>query len=63
MSKLPLEHPDNTIACEICLKEIPQSVAHSHEGPEYVYHFCGDTCYMQWHEREAHKAATPPAED
>lgn len=36
------------IACEVCLKEIPKSVAQSHEGADYVYYFCGDECYQEW---------------
>lgn len=43
-----------TVACEICMKEIPKSVAHSAEGAEYVYHFCGADCFTKWqaeHER------------
>jgi len=37
------------ISCEICLKEIPESEAMSHEAEEYVIHFCGIECYSQWH--------------
>jgi hypothetical protein len=37
-----------TIACDICLKEIPKSVALSEEGQEQVYHFCGADCYEKW---------------
>ena len=37
-----------TLACEICLSEIPHSVGRSCEGRDYVYYFCGDTCYSQW---------------
>ncbi len=36
------------IACEVCLKEIARSVAQSHEGPDYVYYFCGAECYEKW---------------
>lgn len=36
------------IACEVCLKEIPRSVARSYEGPDYVYYFCGAECYEKW---------------
>lgn len=39
-----------TIACEVCMKEIPRSVAHSHEGPDYVLHFCGSGCFDRWRE-------------
>ncbi len=40
--------PTETIACDVCMKEIPHSVAHSYEGPDYVLHFCGHGCYAQW---------------
>lgn len=36
------------VPCEVCLTEIPKSVARSHEGPDYVYYFCGDDCYQKW---------------
>ncbi len=39
---------EGLIACEVCLKEIPKSVALSHEGPERVHHFCGAECYEKW---------------
>ena len=39
-----------TLACEICLREIPRSVGRCCEGQDYVYYFCGDTCYAQWTE-------------
>lgn len=39
---------EDVIACEVCLKEVPRSVAKSHEGAEYVYHFCGAQCYQEW---------------
>lgn len=37
-----------TVACQICLKEIPKSVAESAEAVEYVYYFCGPECYTEW---------------
>ncbi|WIM04558.1 MAG: AF1514 family protein [Candidatus Nitricoxidivorans perseverans] len=36
------------VACNVCLKEIPRSVAKSEEGSDRVYYFCGDTCYQEW---------------
>ena len=42
---VPEEGP---VACEVCLKEIPRSVARSLEGVDYVYHFCGQQCYEKW---------------
>lgn len=53
---------DNTeIACEVCLAEIPASVAHSLEGPDYVHHFCGLDCYARWKDtpESAAETATP----
>jgi hypothetical protein len=44
-----------TIACEVCLKEIPRSVAHCPEGAEYVYYFCGADCYQQWQAEQGEK--------
>lgn len=37
-----------TVACQVCMKEIPKSVAESLEGPQYVYYFCGADCYETW---------------
>ncbi|MBI3778240.1 MAG: AF1514 family protein [Gammaproteobacteria bacterium] len=39
---------EGLVACEVCLKEIPRSVARSLEGPDYVYYFCGQQCYEKW---------------
>ncbi len=36
------------LTCSICMKEIPESVAHSAEGEDYVLHFCGATCFEKW---------------
>lgn len=43
------EEPD-LVACEVCLKEIPESVAVSSEADEYTQHFCGLACYQKWQE-------------
>lgn len=40
--------PEGVIACEVCLTEIPSSVAKSHEGADYVHYFCGEHCYVKW---------------
>jgi Domain of unknown function (DUF3330) len=37
-----------TLACEVCLREIPHSVGRSCEGQDYVHYYCGDACYSQW---------------
>lgn len=44
--------PEERVACEVCLTEIPPSVATSHEGQDYVHYFCGDHCYVQWRARQ-----------
>ena len=48
-----------SIACEICLAEIPATVAHSMEGPDYVHHFCGLNCLEQWQKKAHGEFATP----
>jgi hypothetical protein len=60
MLKKPENLPETRVACAVCLKEIPHSVAHSHEGPDYVLHFCGDTCFVKWQEGEP-QAGKPKA--
>lgn len=37
-----------TVACEICLKEVPVSEATVPEATDYVVHFCGLDCYQKW---------------
>lgn len=46
-----------TVACQICLKEIPRSVAESAEAVEYVYYFCGPECYTEWRGEAGENAA------
>lgn len=36
------------VACYICLKEVPISAAKTPEVADYVAHFCGLECYVQW---------------
>lgn len=63
MAKKPTE-PEEQIACEVCLKEIPRSVATSHEAKEYVHHFCGIDCYARWQQGgKKEKSETPNATD
>lgn len=52
--------PEELVSCKVCLKEIPQSVARSHEGSDYVLHFCGDNCFVTWQkgETEADRSET-----
>lgn len=46
----PVPEEPKTVACSICLTEIPESVAMSSEADDYTQHFCGITCYNKWHE-------------
>lgn len=48
--------PPETIACEVCLKEIPCSEAKIVEVDDYVAHFCGLDCYEIWRNEEAKKS-------
>ena len=36
------------VSCAVCMTEIPSDVALSHEGPDYVQHFCGLDCLEAW---------------
>lgn len=47
----PVPVEPELIQCEICLKEIPGTVAVTAEGPDYVQHFCGIECYGRWRTR------------
>lgn len=38
----------NTVACDVCLKDIPETVAKTMEGEDYIHHFCGLDCYKKW---------------
>ena len=40
------------LACSLCMKELPHDLVHTHEGPDYVHHFCGHDCYRKWQERQ-----------
>lgn len=43
------------IACEICLKEIPESEGSKSEVDDYVVYFCGLECYEQWSKQKEKK--------
>ncbi len=34
--------------CETCCKFIPESIALTFEGADYIKHFCSITCYEKW---------------
>lgn len=38
------------VQCEVCLKEVPASVAQNFEGADYLHHFCGLDCLGLWRE-------------
>ena len=38
--------------CKTCSKEIPESAALTAEGADYVWHFCGQKCYIKWQEKK-----------
>jgi hypothetical protein len=59
MLKKPENSPEGRVACEVCLKEIPRSVARSQEGSDYVLYFCGDTCFVEWRKGQT-EAGKPP---
>ncbi|VAW83300.1 hypothetical protein MNBD_GAMMA16-410 [hydrothermal vent metagenome] len=46
MKKPPMQ--DALLSCDVCLNEIPASVAQSLEGSDYVHHFCGADCFALW---------------
>lgn len=49
--KLTPKEPEQTIACEVCLKEVPTSEIHTMEAEEYMHHFCGLDCLDKWHKK------------
>ena len=46
------DHPrptnEETVSCEVCLKQIPRNEAKSREAREYTQYFCGLECYEKW---------------
>jgi hypothetical protein len=62
--KKPENLPDGIVACKVCLKEIPRSVASSQEGLDYVLFFCGDNCFVEWQKgtKETDKFDTQPGQ-
>jgi hypothetical protein len=48
MTKKPTPKEPDNVACEVCLAEIPESVATNSEADEYAHHFCGTECYKKW---------------
>lgn len=48
MPDRPRPTNEPTVACEVCLKQIPRSEAKSREAREYTQYFCGLECYDKW---------------
>lgn len=56
----PIQIEPENLACAVCLKEIPSSVAHGQEGDDYMRHFCGIECYSVW--KKTHPLQPPTGE-
>ena len=41
-----------TVACDICIKEIPKSEAAIDEARDYVLYFFGLDCYAKWQDEK-----------
>jgi len=52
MSAVATPVDTENVACEVCLREIPQSEAGIVEANDYVMYFCGLDCYRQWRETQ-----------
>ena len=52
MTNKPIPKEPENVSCDVCLTEIPDSVAMSGEGDEYTQHYCGIECYDKWREKE-----------
>lgn len=48
-----------TIACEVCLEEIPNTVNQNAEADEYVSNYCGLECYQQWRNKHGETEVKP----
>ncbi len=46
-----------TVACDVCLKEVPVTEAVVPEATDYVAHFCGLECYEKWKKSQPAKPA------
>ena len=57
----PIPKEPANVACNICLTEIPKSVAVSSEADEYTQYFCGIECYLEWRGEAEETQTTPPA--
>jgi len=58
MNDKPASSEPIRVDCEICLKEIPKSVAVTEEGEDYIHYFCGLECYTIWKKKAEKSPAT-----
>lgn len=42
------DHECTVLACDFCLKELPDSGPIAEEGQDYIAHFCGLDCLEAW---------------
>ena len=63
MTKKPIPKEPGNVACDVCLAEIPESVAMSSEGDEYTQHFCGIECYDKWRDAQKTQVENRTEED
>jgi len=65
MKQTPKPKPTEVekVSCDVCLKEVPASEAHSPEVDDYVLNFCGIACFEQWKHEQADKPAQPPSDE
>lgn len=56
MSTVVTPIDSGSVACDVCLKEIPHSAAGIVEAEDYVMYFCGLDCYRQWREAQDNTA-------
>jgi hypothetical protein len=47
----PIPSEPEHLSCAVCLSDIPPSVDHTLEGPDYVQHFCGIDCLDIWRQK------------
>lgn len=52
MNIKPIPDGNETIACAVCLDEIPGTAMKSEEASDYVHHFCGLECFAGWRAQE-----------
>ena len=57
MTDKPIPKEPENVSCDVCLTEIPESVAMSSEGDEYAQHFCGIACYDKWRDKDESSTA------